>query len=110
MVAVVEEILARVDPGLVSGRLTPKGLPPGVLIDRGDWSATATYRPGDLVISGGAAYVATAISTAVEPPDTAYWRPLGSAGGGIPPPFAYLVDSTGEYLRDSDGSFLFEYL
>lgn len=98
---------------LVNGegaRLIPKSLPPGTIIDRGDWSATANYRPGDLVTSGGAAYVATAASTDVMPPNTAYWRPLGSAGGGIPPPFAYLTDSSGEYLTDSDGAYLFEYL
>lgn len=114
IIAIVQEAIRRLVAG-EGNRLVPKSLPPGVLIDRGDWLAGARYRPGDLVIAGGSAYVAVAPSggaaASVEPPDTAYWRPIGSAGGGIPPPFAYLTDGDGNYLVDgSDGSYLFEYL
>jgi hypothetical protein len=87
-------------------RIVPKSLPPGTLIDRGDWSSAATYRPGDLVAAGGVAYVATAASTNQEPPNTTYWRPLGSTGPGDP--VAYLADSDGAFIVDSDGAFLYE--
>jgi hypothetical protein len=108
----IEEMLARIDPALVGGVLSPGGLPPGTMIDRGDWSVTANYRPGDLVFSGGAVYVAIAPSLATAPrlpPDTDYWRPLG--GTAVPPPpdtFVYLVDADGAYLIDGDGAYLWE--
>jgi hypothetical protein len=108
LVALVQEAIRRLVAG-EGNRLVPKSLPPGTIIDRGDWSATANYRPGDLVFSGGAAYVATAASTNQMPPNTAYWRPLG--GTIVPPPpdtFVYLVDADGAYLTDSDGAYLWE--
>jgi hypothetical protein len=108
----IEEILARIDPALVGGTLSPGGLPGGTLIDRGNWSATANYRPGDLVFNGGAVYVAIAPSLATAPqlpPNAAYWRPRGGTAGPPPPDtFVYLTDADGAYLVDVDGAYLWE--
>lgn len=49
-------------------------------------------------------------------PGTTYWAGMvaggggGGAGPGIPPPYAYLVDSDGKYLLDADGAYLWEYV
>lgn len=77
----IEDYLRRI-PGFLTGRIGAGGLPPGTMIDRGSYSGTATYRPGDVVVSGGVVYVATAPATGIAPPDTAFWRPLGGTAGG----------------------------
>lgn len=78
----VEAYLARIDPALLAGRIPASALPPGTMIDRGDYSGAARYRPGDVVVSGGVVSVAILASTATPPPNATYWRPLGGSGGG----------------------------
>lgn len=86
-------------------------LPPGTMVNRGTYSPTALYRPGDLVIgAGGVAYVAIRASTGVAVSDTTYWQPLG--GTAVPPPpdtYAYVVDSDGAYVIDADGAYVITY-
>jgi len=71
--------LARIAPELLSGRIPASALPPGTMIDRGDYSGASRYRPGDVVVSGGVVSVAILASTATAPPNATYWRPLGGA-------------------------------
>jgi hypothetical protein len=82
-------------------------LPPGTVINRGDYLVTAGYRTGDLVVAAGIAYIAIAPSTGVHPPDLAYWQPLGGASS-VPPPFVYITDADGTQLVDDDGAYLWE--
>jgi len=104
------ELLSRIAPDLVSGKIPPSALPTGTMIDRGLYTSAARYRKGDLVVDdAGFAYVAIQSSQGVGVADTDYWRPL--AGGSIPPPpdtYVYLVDSDMAYLLDEDGAYLWE--
>jgi hypothetical protein len=49
---------------------------------KGTWSATASYNPNDLVVSGGIGYVALVGNTDVAVTTTATWASLGATGGG----------------------------
>lgn len=69
----IEDYLARIDPALISGSLTPRALPGGTMVNRGDYATTANYRPGDMVQSSGASYVAVAASTAQSVTNPTYF-------------------------------------
>lgn len=100
--------LRRIDPSLLSGSISPGALPAGTVRETGTWSATASYRYGDLVVVGGSSYLALQPSMNVAVSNSSYWLPLGSAT--VPPPFDYIVDGDGAYLVDGDGAYLFVYV
>lgn len=104
MYRIVEEVLRA--HGLANA-LTPAQLPPHTLRDRGTYDSGARYRAGDLVDDGGVTYIALVGNTVTATSDTATWRPIG---GISTRPYAFLTDSSGDFLVDGDGRFLYEYL
>ena len=76
-------------------------------INKGVWSASASYRTHDLVTNGGKSYVAFADHTNHEPPDTNYWVEVDPARIGAGTFSASLRDPGG---KASDGNLAFSQL
>lgn len=75
-IADIDAILANIDPGLLSGRIGLGLLPRGTMVMRGAYDSAGRYRTGDLVTSGGSAYLAVASSVGQDVTDLTYFIPL----------------------------------
>lgn len=93
-------------------------LPSTLMNWQGTWSATQTYNPNDVVVSGGAGYVALAASTNQPVTNTAFWAALGNGATMVYPPAgvpnstgtswgtSYQVGNTGNDLVQLSGGFI----
>ncbi len=58
-------------------------VPPGTMIYTGAWSALATYATGQIVLFGGALYMALQASLNQQPPNPTYWAPVSGNMGSM---------------------------